>query len=158
VYRAWCLDLINLEKIPKSGFFIIIVYFTDYKDNTANDTRKSLKSLTKNIGKNNEGEIEHHLFALTKSIEKSYFYSILALAEKIKKSEDINTIEHQLSAVIKKPYDMKNKRSSRAIGALEILHYQCDNNDDVYQIYNNIRQWCEKRNWKFDIMYANWLA
>lgn len=57
----------KLTDLPKNGFFVVTIYFNEYKDSTANDTRRSLNSMVEAMKKiNNKNNVEHHLFGLIK--------------------------------------------------------------------------------------------
>jgi len=148
------MDVTEIGDLPKDGFFVVIVYFKEYKDNTPNDTRRSLESMVKKIRKENKVDVIHHLFALLKSVDLKYLYALLAMAEDIRQKNKGN-IEHHVSAVIKKPPG--GKRITRAIGAIEMIRYKCKNHEQVIKIYEDIKQWCKKRNWNYEIMFADWI-
>ena len=152
----------EINKLPNDGFFIIIVYFKEDTDNIQNDTRRLLmpnnktQSLVEYLQKKapNDTEITHHLFALMKSLDLKYLYSLLTLSEKMKKDNKNYVVDHHFSAVIKNP---SGRRSSRAIGAVEMIRYKCKNIEQVKMLYEQAKQWCEKRGWDYEIMFADWI-
>jgi len=146
----------KVNKLPIDGFFIVIVYFKEYKDNTANDTRRSLKSMVNHIRKRKKQSVEvvDHIFALMKSLDLKYLYSLLALLNKLDDDKDY-LVGHHLSAVIKNPPG--GKKASRAIGAIEMIRYKCDNIEQVKELYEEIKRWCDKRGWTYEVMFADWI-
>jgi len=60
--------MIKLEDIPNTGVLILNVYFKDYKDNYANDSRKKLKEKIPMIGKEFGIQIIPIQFSLIRNI------------------------------------------------------------------------------------------
>lgn len=148
-------EMTEINKLPIDGFLIVIVYFKEYKDNTANDTRRSLKSMVKYVRKKQDVDAGDHLFALMKSLDLKYLYSLLALSDKLEKDDKSYLAGHHISAVIKNPPG--GKKGSRAIGAIEMIRYRCDNTEQVRVLYEEIKRWCEKRGWDYELMFADWI-
>jgi len=118
----------EIDKLPNDGFFIIIVYFRENKENIQNDTRRLLMPNNK-----------------TQSLVKY-------LKDKFKKDMEV---AHHFFALIKNPPG--GKKISRALGAVEIIRYKCDNFEQVRKLYEEIKRWCEKKGWDYEIMFADWI-
>jgi len=153
----------EINKLPVDGFLVVIVYFKESKDNVQNDIRRRLmpnnktKSLVDYLQENarDDVEITHHLFALMKSLDLKYLYSLLALSDKLRKGDKGYLVDHHISAVVKNPPG--GKKSSRAIGAIEMIRYRCDDTEQVRELYEEIKRWCEKRGWNYEIMFSDWI-
>jgi len=118
----------EINKLPVDGFLVVIVYFKESKDNVQNDIRRRLMPNNK-----------------TKSLV-DYLQ---------KKPKNDMEIAHHFFALIKKPPG--GKKISRALGAVEMIRYRCDNTEQVRELYEEIKRWCEKRGWNYEIMFSDWI-